>query len=223
MAFFRNLTAIDLMLVFEQTTTNVLTPIGFLALGLTSGSLLSLAAVFPQSPRVIDRFPLLRFLGYVPGLTAAAIAIVALYDRSNPWAYTAPVGWLMLLIAISAGLYFLSLLYRRWRSDSPVVRQQSRIILWGSLLWRFQHLSYGLRRRYSTRRPRLNRWCTCRRWSCFRWRSAQPMQRYNLLNIDRLITGGLTYVIISAGMALIYLGLLAGLTVALQSAGLAHQ
>ena len=216
LAFFTSLAAIDLMLLFEQTTTNVMTPVSFLALGLTSGSLLTMATVFPQSPRLIERLPLLRFLGYLPGLLIAVIAIVALYDRTNPWAYTAPVGWLLLLIGLSAGLYLLSLVYRRWRSDSPVVRQQSRIILWGSLL-AFAPFVLWVGQALVDPATAFEPLVYLPTLVLFPVAIGVAMQRYNLLNIDRLITGGLTYAVMGGVAALIYLGLLAGLTLVLQS------
>lgn len=216
LAFFASLTAIDLMLLFEQTTTNVLTPINFLALGLTSGSLMSLATVFPQTPRAIDRFPLLRFLGYVPGLIAATLSIVTLYNRADPWAYNTPVAWLLILIGLSAAFYFVSLAYRRWRSDSPVVRQQSRIILWGSLLAFAPFVLWVILALFNPTTP-FDPLVYLPSLVLFPVSIAIAMVRYNLLNIDRFITGGLTYIIMGSAAALLYFGLLAGLSVLLQT------
>ena len=216
LVLFTSLTAIDLMLFFEQATTNALAPINFLSLGLTSGALIGLATVFPQSPRLVERYPLLRSLGYLPGVFVAIIAIAALYNRAAPWAYTTPVGWLFLLIGVSTALYLLGLVYRRWRSDSPVVRQQGRIILWGSVL---AFLPFMLWVVLAVLNPdtSFDPLLYLPTLVLFPIAIGVAMQRYNLLNIDRLITGGLTYVIMGALVVLMYLGIVTALTVLLRS------
>lgn len=215
LAFFTSLAAIDLMLVFEQTTTNALTPVSFMALGLTGGSLLNLAAVFPQSPRVIDRMPLLRFAGYLPGLIAAALSIVTLYDQNAPWAYTAPTGGLFILLGASAAIYMLGLIYRRLRSDSPVVQQQSRIILWGSLFAFLPFIVWVGQALINPNWP-FNPLLYLSTMALFPVSIGLAMLRYNMLNIDRMITGGLTYALLGGLAVVVYLGILAGLTVLLR-------
>ncbi len=215
LAFFCSNTAIALALFFDQNSTNALTPIFFLSLALASGSLLSLSMAFPQSPRLLDRRPLLRFVSYAPGLILAALSIVTLKSPS-PWEYNYWQGWAYVLIAASALVYFVSLIYRRVRSDSPIVRQQSRIVLWGSILAFLPFILWvaqGLANPSTPFVPLLY----LPSMVLFPISIAYAMLRYHLLNIDRLITGGLTYVVLSAVVVAVYLGILAALTVVLRS------
>ncbi|MFN8597001.1 MAG: GAF domain-containing protein [Anaerolineae bacterium] len=215
LAFFCALTAIDLALFFDQMSTNLLGPVYLLALGLTSGSLFNLAVVFPQSPHIVERRPTLRFVGYLPGLTAALVGILALANAAAPWDYIYALRWLFALIIVSAASYLGSLVYRRLRSDSPVVRQQSRIILWGTLLAFLPTVLWGMQGIVNPNVP-YNTILYLPSMVLFPLAIGYAMLRYNLLNVDRLITGGITYVIMGALMILAYVGIVSALTVLLR-------
>ncbi|HZY42410.1 MAG TPA: GAF domain-containing protein, partial [Anaerolineae bacterium] len=139
-----------------------------------------------------------------------------LYDRAAPWSYTYPVGWLFILIGVSAGLFLFGLIYRRLRSDSPVVRQQSRIILWGSLLAFLPFMLWVVQALANPEAP-FNPLLYLPTFVLFPLAIGVAMQRYHLLNIDRLITGGITYAIMGGLVALVYLGILTSLTVLLRA------
>lgn len=216
LAFFCSATAMILVLYFDQMSTNTLAPIYMLALGLVSGALLNLALIFPQSPRVLDRRPLLRFVGYIPGLAVASIGIVLLNDPTQPWGYIFAQQWLYLFIGVAATFYFASLVYRRFRADSPVVRQQSRIILWGSLLAFVPFMIWLGQAVFNPNTP-LNPLVYMPALVMFPVAVAYAMLRHNLLDVDRMITGGLTYLILSLLVVLAYLVMVAGLTFLLRS------
>lgn len=216
LAFFCATTATILALYFDQMSTNVLTPVYLLALGLVSGALLNLALLFPQSPRLLDRKPLLRFAGYVPGLVAAVLGNMAMVDPAQPWGYIFAEQWQFIFIGMAATFYFGSLIYRRYRSDSPVVRQQSRIILWGSLLAFVPFMIWLGQGLFDPNTP-LNPLVYMPALIMFPFAVAYAMLRHNLLNVDRMITGGLVYVIMSGLVLTAYLGIVTGLSVLLRS------
>jgi signal transduction histidine kinase len=215
LTFFCAITAIILALFFDETSTNALTPIYFLVLGLASGSLLGLGFAFPLAPRLFDRRPLLRFMGYVPGLVLAIAAIVSLYTGS-PWDYIYPVRWLFVLIGVGLLFLFATLLYRRFRSDSPIVRQQTRIILWGSLLAFLPTMLWIGQGLFDPNVP-YNTLLYMPSMVLFPISIAYAMLRYNELNVDRLISGGLSYVAASLIIVIAYLAIVSAAALLLQA------
>jgi hypothetical protein len=56
------------------------------------------------------------------------------YEAVDPWAYFSVQAWLFILIGLSIAFFLGMVVYHRVRSDSPVVQQQSRIMLWGGAI-----------------------------------------------------------------------------------------
>ena len=126
--------ALGLGLLFDLYTTHRLPRVWITAVALAGSVAMHLALVFPQRPRFMDRAPFLRYLGYVPG---AAIAIVNQFTVLNFRAPTAYFDtWYVAFAFVSAGVVATvgMMIYRERCSESPIVRSQARIILWGSLL-----------------------------------------------------------------------------------------
>ena len=127
LALFASCASLILATYFDGFTTNRLQGLALLAMGATSGAILSLSVIFPQVARQIERRPLVRFAGYLPGLVLAAIAIPTLWWASDPWAYVTWQRWLLALLGCSIPVLIGMQVYRQLRSDSPIVR---RIIQW---------------------------------------------------------------------------------------------
>ncbi len=101
-----------------------------LSIPLIGAALLHLALVFPSETQLIRRYPWLRFIPYIPALLIGLYAITTL---DTPRAYFAPWSWCFGFAGLSA-VGFIALLHlTRFRAASPVVRQQARIIIWGSI------------------------------------------------------------------------------------------
>jgi signal transduction histidine kinase len=94
-----------------------------LSLAATGAALLHLALVFPAETRLIRRYPWLRFVPY--GLGALIGAIYLLNDRF--WM------WCAAYLGFSIVCFVAMLLYTRVVATSPMVCQQARIIIWGSI------------------------------------------------------------------------------------------
>ncbi|HLF29116.1 MAG TPA: GAF domain-containing protein [Anaerolineae bacterium] len=139
--FFSAWVAIALGILFDMNSTHRLAELWPWGLALSGGAMFHLAFVFPQEPRSVAQRPALRLLSYIPAAALALYARTQLYDLSDPWAYIG--SWQLLYVFMVIGLLFFygMLIYRRLASTSPVARQQSRIILWGSAL---AFLPFGL-------------------------------------------------------------------------------
>jgi signal transduction histidine kinase/putative methionine-R-sulfoxide reductase with GAF domain len=102
------------------------------ALALAGGALIHLALIFPQPFRLSERYPFLCWLGYVPGLVIAGLAIIAVFWQPE----VLVLAWRLEIIcgALSV-LVFLALMTRRFfTAPSPIAREQVRLICWGALI-----------------------------------------------------------------------------------------
>lgn len=120
--------------LFNILTTHEFGRIWLLALSLTPGFCVWLAAVFPHEMSFVEKYPRGRWLTLLPSLAAGLWAQLWLFDPANAWHYAIPWRTLFLLNAVAILISILMMAYRGYRSPSPLVRQQARIILGGSLL-----------------------------------------------------------------------------------------
>ncbi len=125
--------AVVLATFFDWNTTHLLPFAFYSALGLTTGSLTALGLVFPAPLDVIARHPRARLLAYVPGLIAGGLAVGMLY-LGAPWDYAPYEQALLGVVGLGIVIFVGLMVYRRMRADSPVVKQQSQIVLGGAAL-----------------------------------------------------------------------------------------
>jgi PAS domain S-box-containing protein len=120
--------------LFELNTTHRLAVLWCAAVPFAAATAMHLALVFPQEPRFVQRAPVLRFLPYLPAAYLTFRSILSVYDISRPWGYIN--WWLNGYLFAAVGIFFLlgMLVYRLVKPPSPLVRQQSRIILLGATL-----------------------------------------------------------------------------------------
>ncbi len=214
--FFCCSVGIALATYFDQSSTNVLMPVYVLSLGLVSGALISLSLVFPQQPRLIDRWPILRYLSYLPGLLLSLITISKLYDALDPWEYNTFFPALFILMGAGIVIFLAVLAYRRIRSDSPVVKQQSRIILWGSVPAFTPFLVWIILQWIDPNTPFLPL-LYLTPLVLFPLALTLSLLRFNLFDIDHAIIGGITFLILSLIVMAAYVALLAISALLLQS------
>jgi signal transduction histidine kinase len=117
--------------LFDLYTTHHLVTPFVIGLALAGGSLTHLALVFPQRSDAVNRWPWLAALAYVPSVAIAGWALSVTADLSRPWDYILAWRSMYLYAALGAVLWVAMLIRRRLRTDSPVVREQTRIILLG--------------------------------------------------------------------------------------------
>ncbi len=119
---------------FDMNTSQALVLLWALSLPVAGGALLHLAMDFPKKMDFVKRYPRLHWL---PWFLTFALAIPVMREiliPTDPWGYINT--WLWSYAAISLGiLVFLgSLIFRVAFSSSAMIRQQSRIIVFGSVL-----------------------------------------------------------------------------------------
>ncbi|GJM40837.1 MAG: hypothetical protein DHS20C20_11190 [Ardenticatenaceae bacterium] len=120
--------------LFNMLTTHQYDRVWLLALSLTPGFCIWLTAVFPHEMSFVDKYPRGRWFTLLPGLAIGLWAQLWLLDTADPWRYAIPWRYLFLLNALAILISLLMMAYRSVRSPSPMVRQQARIVLGGSLL-----------------------------------------------------------------------------------------
>ncbi len=132
-ALFTASVALMLASLFEVNTTHYLTPLWTLAVAVMAGALLNLVFVFPRQAKILTRWPFLRWAGYVPALALFLNALPTLFNFNRPTAYASAWNAEYLYAALAVAIFMIVTLLQRFTSPSPIVHEQTRIVLWSSL------------------------------------------------------------------------------------------
>ena len=204
-------TAVVIGTLFDQVTTQRFIRIWTLALPVAGGFTMLLAFVFPHEARLIARYGWLKWLVVLPGLLLAAWGQVWLYHGPDAWAYALPwryaYYWNIFALLVTLGF----MIYRSVASPSALVRQQARIILLGAvlgllpilvtLIWLATSQGWGLFSPSIFLPPVL----------LFPLAIAYTIIRYRLLDVNKLIRRGLTYLLMAAILVGAFVLILSGL------------
>jgi signal transduction histidine kinase len=120
--------------LFDLYTSHQFTYIWTLALGIAGGAFIDLGLGFPQEVRALIVRPYLRWIGYGLGFALFLNVFGTLFNLDDPTAYITAWQIIYGFVGLSAIFYFAMLLYRAWASHSPVVKNQARTILTGSVI-----------------------------------------------------------------------------------------
>ena len=126
--------AISVGSLFDLYTSHTFTYLWTLALGMTGGALIDLALGFPQEVRIAIGRPYLRWTGYLVGFALVLNAFGTLFNFNEPTAYITAWQIIYGFVGLAAIFYFGMLLFHAVTSHSPVVKNQARTILIGSLI-----------------------------------------------------------------------------------------
>ncbi len=209
-AVFAAAMAVVVAAYFDAITTQRLIQVWALSLSLTGGALVNLALVYPEENPWIHRWPFLSWAGYL--LALLLYAFTAVLPSSS--------GWPLLFIQIFASLgmvFFLGMMfYLHYRSTSPVVQEQTRIILFGSLV------AFGPLGLYFILGPLLHQVGYSPLWliftAVFPIAIGYTLMRYRLLQMDYVINQLALYSLLTLLAALGYSLLVSGLALILGSA-----
>ena len=119
--------------IFNIWTSHELTLLWTFGLAIAGGSALALALSFPVSPRLLINRPYLRWVGFVISLLLAITAAPYHFNLEQPTAY---ITWWRNIYYFNAVCIFALLgfnLYYALYSQSPVVKSQARLTLFGAL------------------------------------------------------------------------------------------
>ena len=192
---------------FDISSTNHATIIWTLALLVNAAGLVHLALVFPKPMRFVIRWPFLRFISWgVLALLAPRVLYILFYPKTpydyiNAWT----PGY---LFTVLASMFFMgTLVYRIVSSDLPLVRQQSRVIIFGALIAFLPGviyigpLAFGIITEFRA-------WLIFPALVVFPLSITYAILRYRLLDVDRFFSRALAYLLAIGGALLLFYGLL---------------
>ena len=201
--------------LFEISTTRYTNVLWGLAILLAAGGLMYLALVFPQPNRIVRSNPNLSLLPW--GLLAlmAPMMVISVAAPSSVYAYTYWWQFGYLWIVVGFALLVGMLAWRIITSQSSIVRQQSRIIIFGTTLALLPIILYlGM--------LGLGQATEFRAWVLFPPMILMPLSityailRFRLLDVDRIFSRLLAYLLTTAVALGAFYGLIALLTLLLQ-------
>ncbi len=205
--------------LFDQYSLHFLAPIWAFAFPLTGAGLLHLSFVFPEETRLIRRRPWLGLVPYVPALILGAVTLYSFYFAPDPRMHLSARTWNFGFIALSALLFLVLLWYTRTSTLSLLVRQQTAIVFWGSII------SFGPMAIWGIGNNLLGfNWSLS--WSIFvvvfapliifPIFIAYAILRYHLLDLDIVFNRGITYVLLMLMVTIAYFLIVSFLGILLQ-------
>jgi len=197
----------------DMNATHALARLWAGAVPLAGTALAALSLVFPRDTRWVRRWPTSRYIVWFPGLIAIGWTEIQLYNGGDPWAYIA--SWInnYVLIAFGLAIFFTLLTIRLRGSASPVVRQQSRVIVFGALLaFGPAFVLYLLPTVLSPEPARFLPILYFPAFVIFPFSAAYAIIRYRIPDFDRLLNQQVEYGLMTAAVVAVYFSLLAALS-----------
>ena len=188
---------------FDIYTTHVLAWAWSASIPLAAGGLVGLALLFPQEQSFVSRFPILRWAPFLGSLIVILPAWATVYNTNAGTFYVIAWRWGFMYAILGIVVFIGMLAYRYKSSPSPIVRDQSRIILLGSGLaflpigvYLFVFLSIP-----DTSIPSVLFFLPL---TFFPLALFYSILRYRVLDIDLVISRSITYVLLTAAIGFVY-------------------
>jgi signal transduction histidine kinase len=209
-ALFTTSVAIAASTLFDVFTSQRLTFLWTFAICMAGGALFNLGWLFPQESRLVKRYPLVKWGGYFP----AAGLVAHIYNRTRT--FTTPETYFLahrpaiFYLGFAVLLFLGWTIFRRLRSSSPVVREQSILILWGSVFALGPVLGFFAAKAIE---PGMNFTpLVLLPLSAFPLLTAYAMLRYRLVSTDYILSRAVLYALLSVLAASAYVFLVAGMS-----------
>ncbi len=120
--------AIVLGTVFDFLTTQRMAPLFFIGLGLSAASAFQLSMVLPRHNHFSERMPWIKYLAYPHNLTLIIFALIQFFFATE-FPNFLSLRLLTLSLNISLAAAILSFILQSLRTKSPLIKQQSEILL----------------------------------------------------------------------------------------------
>ena len=211
LGFFCACTAIICLLIFDTSTTHMLTALWTVAVAMLGGGLISLSLRFPQEVKPVQSRPWVLAVPYFVSIVLGLWGLSLLYDTAEPWAYVGPWGTSYRYAALGIIIFLGMMLYRAVRGQTPLVKRQARIVLFGSLL-AFGPVTIWFLAPVFYRPITFNPVIFLPALLLFPLSVAVAILRYRLMEVDAFVNRALVYGVLTAVLA----GVFSTLTVLLQ-------
>ncbi|MBK8984559.1 MAG: GAF domain-containing protein [Chloroflexi bacterium] len=212
-ALFAVCTAVIMGALFDQITTQVFIRVWTLALAIVGSFTMLLAFVFPHEASLVSRFPWLKWAAVLPGVALALWGQVWLFNGPDVWAHALPwryaYYWNIFAALVTLGF----MLYRSAASPSALVRQQARIILLGAVLGLMPILVTLVWLATRQGWQRFNPSVFLPPVVLFPLAIAYTIVRFRLLDVNRVVRRGLTYLLLAIIVVGAVLLIISGLAV----------
>jgi len=201
--------------LFEISTTRYTNVLWGLAILLTSGGMMYLALVFPHPARMVRLNPRLRLLPWVVLTLFVPWMIASVFNSSNRYFYGTM--WQLGYLTIVLGFLLLlgMLIWRIIRAQSPLIRQQSRIIIFGTTI-ALAPIIFYLTMLGTGNAVQLRAWVFFPPMILMPLSITYAILRYRLLDVDAIFTRVLTYTLMTATVLGVFFGLLTVLSLLLE-------
>jgi PAS domain S-box-containing protein len=201
--------------LFEISTTRYTNVLWGLSILLSAGGLMYLALVFPQPTRMVRANPRLRWLPWGVLAILAPMMVIVVVAPPSPYAYTDwwQYGYLCIVVGFLALVGMLT--WRIFMSKSNIVRQQSRVIIFGTILALLPIMIY-------LALLGMGQATEFRAWVFFPPMIIMPLSityailRFRLLDVDRILSRLLAYLLTMALALGTFYGLIALFSLLLQ-------
>lgn len=183
----------------DMNTTHYVVLLWALSLSATAAATIHIALVFPRYLPLVERHPYLRYAGWLPMLLLSVPTVLALLRPPDPLHYITTWIWNYAFIALAMIFLIITLSTRVLISRSPMVRQQSRVIVFGAALAFIPILLlYLLPIAFGGQIPEFHTTLYFPPLVFLPLAVTYAIVRYRLLDVDRLLSRALTYLLTTA-------------------------
>ncbi len=188
--------------LFDLYTGHRMTYLWSASLPLGGGGLFIMALTFPETVDLVRKQPYLRWLPLIPAGVLILLAIPTLYNMNEPTAYVSAWRYSYVFNGLAAFAFFGWTTFRYFTTQSPITREQSRIILLGSVVgfaplgsWMILSPIFQLTFSPLLLVPMI----------AFPIATAYAILRYRLLDTDYFLSRAVLYAILATLSAAVYL------------------
>jgi len=202
---------------FDMNTTHHVVLLWAVSLAVAASACVHLALVFPQQMRLVDRWPAARFVSWALCLAFAIPSIREIHSPTSPLSYITTWQYNYAYLAIAACLFLAFLVWRILHSDSPVVRQQSRVIIFGATLsFAPMVIFYLLPTAFSSTPQEFQSSIYFPLLILFPLSITYAILRYRLLDVDRILANILTYTLTTGVVLVLFYALVTLVSLAIR-------